>query len=106
MPIPAKTDSNLLQNRDQPVHSLAEFCVSNVAGSISDDSCVGREQSVGANPAALIQAAGDEVSVFERDRIFVGSSLARDLAQDQVVALKGSPAPDGAWSDSGPKKEN
>jgi len=61
-----------------------------VAGTVDDDAGIRREQPIRANPAALVEAARDEVTAIEPNRVLVGSGLAGDLAQDDVVAFERS----------------
>jgi hypothetical protein len=57
-------------------------------GTVNDDSRIGGEQAIGADPAALVEPAGEEIGVIEANRVFIGSRLAGDLAQDHIVAVE------------------
>lgn len=40
------------------------------------------------NPAALVQAACDEIRCFDADCVFVFTRFAGDLAEDHIIALE------------------
>jgi len=76
------------EDLDQPLPGLGELRAGYLAGSINNNRGVSGEHAVRTNPAALVQAAGDEIRCFEANRIFVFACFAGDLAEDHVIALE------------------
>lgn len=78
----------LREDLDQPLPGLGELRAGYLAGSINNNCRVSGEHAVRTNPAALVQAAGDEIRCFEADRVFVFARFAGDLAEDHIIALE------------------
>lgn len=57
-----------------------------MADAVSHDCFIGSEYSIRTNSAALIEAAIGEVYALKSDGVWIGSHVARNLAQDQIVA--------------------
>ena len=60
-------------DHDQPMHYFVELHFGDSTGAVDDDSAIGGEQSIRANPTVLVQPAGDEIDVGETNRVFIGS---------------------------------
>lgn len=76
----------LVENADELVRGFLQLRRGDLTSPIYDDARIGGEQPFRANPARLLQPAGHEVGVHQRDRISVTPQLTGDLAQNEVIA--------------------
>ena len=78
----------LLHDSDHAVNDLVQFCVGYMVGTVRDDRLVRRKEPVRPNPTALVETAGREIGLLERNGVGIESGLTRDLTENHIVTFR------------------